>query len=423
MSKSIKLHWQSWLFLGVLCWLLVATAYHGAINPNSGITGIDYFLYHRAAAWLNAGEKLYSPGDPERMGYMYAPAVALALRPLARLPYESALKVWFLINAASVALAVVFYALAARLRWRHAAALGLLLLIAFRYWPTTCSFGLGQINGVLLAFVGAMLFADSRGKFWAVGVLIAAAALIKLWMIAALIHLGVRRAWGAIAVCFVTFAALLAGSFALVGWHEWPGFVQTITSPNASVQPGLVSQSILGFARLRFTALGLVEPFSTDPLVHHAFVAIGFLIVGSALAWLMWQGASRTPYETRLRFSFAIVSMLLLLPLCHMEYYVFALPLLWTLLIPGPGARIHPATIIAGIVVYGIFTRPVPVSGPGLATHHDGLQSLLVSQPFFAAVLLWCVAFAEICRVRAAQGVAVAATQPIAFTGRATVTA
>jgi hypothetical protein len=398
--QSLKTNWQTTLLLALLLWMVGTAAYRGALNPESGLTGIDYALYHRAAGWLNAGEPLYYPGDPSRMGYMYAPFVAWALRPLAALPMEKALQAWFLINAAALVLAVVFYAIATRLRWEHAAALGILLIVGFRFWPTTCSFGLGQINCVLLALVAGALLADSRDKMSLVAVLIAGAALIKLWMMAAVIHLAVRRAWGAIALCFTALAAMLAGSFALVGWQEWPGFVATITSESASVQSGLVSQSIPGFARLRFSDLGLVEPFSISPLAQYAFVAIGYLVVGFGLAWLWWSGGARTPYEARMRFSFAVLSMLLLLPLCHMEYFVFALPLLWTLFVPDPGSRVRLTTVLAAFLLYFALTRPVPVSGPGLAAHRSGLQSFLVSLPFFAGCGLWLVSLVEIYRAR-----------------------
>ncbi len=399
MTKFLKSHWQTGFFLLLLCWLLVASAYHGALNPNSGITGIDFAIYHRAAGWLNAGEPLYYPGVEGKSGYMYTPLVAWALRPLARLPMEQALKYWFLVNAVALIAAAALYAVAARLRWRNAAALGILLLVAFRFWPTTCNLGMGQVNCMLLTLVAGMMLADSRGRMGAVAVLIAVAAMIKLWMIGALLHLAVRRRWGAVAGCFAAFGGLLAGSFALVGWQEWAGFVGTVTSKAASVQPGLVSQSIPGFARIRFSESGLVEPLVDSPLAGYAFLGAGYLAVGLALAWLWWKAPARTPYETLLRFGFSILSLLLLLPICHMEYYILAVPLLWAFVAPGEVERPHLGAILGAALVYIAFTRPVPVSGPGLAAVREGTKSLIVSVPFFAGVALWIVTFLELKRV------------------------
>ncbi len=400
MLKTLKSNWQSLFFLLLLCWLLVAAAYHGALNPNSGITGIDFKIYATAAGWLNAGEPLYYPGVEGKQGYMYTPAVAWALRPLAAMPFEQALKIWFLFNAAALITAVALYAFAARLRWRHAAALGILLLVAFRFWPTTCNLGMGQVNCLLLTLVAGMMLADSRGKFGIVAVLIAAAAMVKLWMALAGIHLLVRRKWGAAIGCGFAFAAMLAGSFALVGWQEWPGFVGTVTSKHASVQPGLVSQSFLGFARIRFADSGLVTPLIDNGLVQHGFVALGFLAVLGALTSLSFASPARSAYETRLRFGFTILSVLLLLPICHMEYYILAVPLFWTLFAPGEKARPHALAILFAIAAYVAFTRPVPVSGPGLAGVRDGAKSLMASAPFFTAVVLWITALCEIKRVR-----------------------
>jgi hypothetical protein len=400
MLKTLKSNWQSLFFLFLLCWLLVASAYHGALNPNSGITGIDFKIYLTAAGWLNAGEPLYYPGVEGKQGYMYTPLVAWALRPLAAMPWEQALKIWFLLNAVALIAAAALYARAARLRWRHAAALGILLLVAFRFWPTTCNLGMGQVNCLLLTLVAGMMLADSRGKFVVVAVLIAAAAMVKLWMALAGIHLLVRRKWGAAIGCGVAFAAMLAGSFALVGWQEWPGFLGTVTSKHASVQPGLVSQSFLGFARIRFADSGLVTPLIDNGLVQNAFVALGFLAVIGALAWLSCASPARSTYETRLRFGFTILSVLLLLPICHMEYYILAIPLFWTLFAPGEKARPHALVILLAIAAYAAFTRPVPVSGPGLAQVREGAKSLIVSVPFFTGVVLWLTAFCEIRRVR-----------------------
>jgi hypothetical protein len=193
---------------------------------------------------------------------------------------------------------------------------------------------------------------------------------------------------------------MLAGSFALVGWQEWPGFIGTVTSQHASVQPGLVSQSILGFARIRFAESGLVTPLADNGLLQHGFVAVSFLAVIGALFWLGLTGPARTSYETRLRFAFTILSMLLLLPICHMEYYILAIPLFWTLFAPGEKARPHALVIVFALLAYIAFTRPVPVSGPGLAEYREGVKSLKVSMPFFTAVWLWGTVLWEIRRVR-----------------------
>jgi hypothetical protein len=400
MLHSLRAHWQTPLLLLLLCWLLVASAYHGALNPDSGITGIDFDIYATAAGWLNAGEPLYYPGVEGKQGYMYTPLVAWALRPLAAMPREMALKIWFLCNATALIAAAALYARAARLRWRHAAAVGILLLAVFRFWPTTCNLGMGQVNCLLLTLVAGMMLADSRGKFWLVAVLIAAAAMVKLWMAVAGIHLLVRRKWGAAIGCAAAFCVMLAGSFALVGWQEWPGFIGTVTSKHASVQPGLVSQSFPGFARIRFADSGLVTPLLDNGLVQHGFVALGFLAVLGALAWLFLAGPPRSTYETRLRFAFTILSVLLLLPICHMEYYILAIPLLWTFFAPGEKARPYAVTLLLAIGAYIAFTRPVPVSGPGLEQYRDGFKSLKVSMPFFTAVVLWLTALWEIRRVR-----------------------
>lgn len=396
MLKVLEKHWSEVLLLVLLFWMLVASAYHGATNPNSQITGIDFAVYYTAAERLEKGESLY----PESANYMYAPLVAWALQPIVHVPIGVALKWWSALNILAILAGIALYAMAAGISWRRVVPVGLLAIIAFRFWPTVCNLGLGQVNCLLLAFLSAILLADRHERLFTVGSLIAVAALIKLWMIGLLIHLLVRRAWSAAAWCLGVFSALLMGNFWMVGWSEWPAFCQKIVSPSSSVQDTLVSQSVLGFARLRFAPNPLLTPFSTNTALYTTFLILGLLIICFGLSRLFFAGPAHSPQEARLRATFAMLSLLLLLPLCHMEYFILALPLLWVLLVPSPDTRVGPGTVIAAIAIYVAFTRPVPVSGPSLSEHREGWKSLLVSAPFFVASALWVLSFLEIFRLR-----------------------
>ena len=48
------------LLLVLVSWLLVASAYSGAVSPASGITGLDFDVFYQAASRLNAGQLLYT---------------------------------------------------------------------------------------------------------------------------------------------------------------------------------------------------------------------------------------------------------------------------------------------------------------------------------------------------------------------------
>ena len=95
----------------------------------------------------------------------------------------------------------------------------------------------------------------------------------------------------------------------------------------------------------------------------------------------------------RLLFGLVIVSLLLALPYCRPAYFVFLLPVFWTLLtadgISGPVRA-------AGVAVYALFTQPFE-SPHTLVT---GWDTLAPSAFFFANVALWMVMLAAIRRRR-----------------------
>ena len=183
------------LLLFLVSWLLVASAYSGAVSPTSGIAGLDFAVFYHAAARLNAGQPLYQSHLPPGLQgglYVYCPLLAFLLRPLALLPFHKALQVWFFVNAACLILAVLLYGASARLTWKTASLMAVLLLVSFRYWDTTMNFGLGQSNAIMLALIGGMLWADSRKRWMLMGMLIALAALFKVWLIGLLLYLVLR---------------------------------------------------------------------------------------------------------------------------------------------------------------------------------------------------------------------------------------
>ena len=83
-ASSRSRSWAALLGVGIL-WL------HLTSDPL-----VDFHAYYEAAARLNAGEPLYQPdGDPNLPHfYFYPPLLAILLRPLALLPYDTAVLIW-----------------------------------------------------------------------------------------------------------------------------------------------------------------------------------------------------------------------------------------------------------------------------------------------------------------------------------------
>lgn len=401
---------RSGLLLLLLAWLLLAVTYSGAVSPESGIRGMDFSVFYQAAIRLNQGAPLYQPGVPHVLPYVYSPLPAELMRPLGRLSFEAALKAWFFVNAGCLILAVLLYGAAARLTRRDAPLLGVLLLVSFRFWDNTLNFGIGQSNDVLLALIGGMLWADSRGRWGLMGALIVLAALFKVWMIGLLLYLLLRRQWRPALWSAAGLACALGLLFWAVGWREMPAFVQVLRAARAIQERMEVQNSILGVANTHLRANPFVTPLADSQAVYLAFIALGVAAVFCGFAFLWRVLRAPSPVEARLAFGLTLASILLLLPTYENGYFVYCFPLLWTLLASPEADAEAPARLLSpsrlmlggGILVYLVFSRPWPFYTPFPLAYQHGLRSLLVSMKFFGTAALWLVGMAALHSLRRA---------------------
>lgn len=401
------------LFLLLLLWLLTTAAYKGAVSVGTGITGIDFTIFYHAAQRLASGQPLYQPHGEL---YAYSPLFAIALRPLAHLSLAGAVKVWFCFSALCLACSVFVYASAARMTLRDASLIGLMLLVGFRCWPTTMNFALGQANLLLLLLLCGMYWADSRARWTIFAVLVAVAALIKIWMLAFLIYLVARRQWRAVALSAVLFAVSMAALFALVGWQEFGPFVQAGLVTGRQVLRISVTHSLYGFALLHLRANSLMTPLVHGKWAFYVFLALGAAAVGYGLALLWNRLPAFGAREARLALGLVAVSVLLLLPPCQNEYLVLCLPALWTLLTLTETRGRHTALLWAcGVLVYVMLSRGWAPYAPLPPAYQHGLKSLLVSMNFYALCLLW---LATVAALRRTQFAALPASLPGARAGR-----
>ncbi len=405
------------VLLALLAWLLLSVTYSGATSSASGITGMDFRVFYPAAVRLNQGQELYQPNldiSLQHALYCYTPLPAELLRPLGHFSFEKALKLWFFINAFGLILAIAFYGAAARLGWRNAWLLGILLIVSFRFWDNTLNFGVGQSNDFLLGLIGGMIWADSRGRWGLMGALIVVAALFKLWLIGLLLYLLLRRQWKPFLLSAAGFGLVLIGSFTLVGWHELPAFVRVLEQSKAAQERQEVQSSIVGFANVHLRANYFVMPLVNSHPLYLAFIALGTAAVLAGFVFL-WRVLRRpSPLEARLAFGLTLASILLLLPTYENGYFVYCFPLLWTLLVSPemdwrPGSRGLATSRLmlgGGVLIYLIFSRSWPFFTPFAPSYQHGLKELLVSMKFFGTAAIWGVGFLALRGLKAAEGTA-----------------
>jgi hypothetical protein len=271
---------------------------------------MDFGAYYRAAVAVGSGESPYTldaddPGCPPRArrlegypplgAFPYAPAYAYLLGPLRWLDYLWACRVWMLFNWLAVALALTLslsLAVDGPLPSRQTWGILLLAAVPLGAYLWACV-RLGQI--ALWMIVGCLGWAccQRRGRPFTGGLLLAAAAALKLAPLALVPYLVLqrdRRGLAGVAVGMLTLFLLPA---AWVGWEgvlrlhqEWAHHTVTTDVPLQTYRPG--NQSLLGvLARLPPVSDGhrLLDPESLEALKRAYPVLLAALAV-ALYAWI-----------------------------------------------------------------------------------------------------------------------------------------
>ncbi len=202
---------------------------------------VDFHAYYEAAARLNAGQTLYLPErDPFFPDfYRYPPLLAILMRPLALLDYETAARVWFGILLGATILTAVVLGVRRRATWLAMGILGL---------PLAWSLGIGQAQVLVTLFLAI-------GSPWA----IALATQIKILpALVALYWIG-RRDWRSLGEFIGISAALLVFQLVLAP-------TETLDFPKVFGldQVGVVSNlSPYGVSRLLWVGLVVAGAIAT----------------------------------------------------------------------------------------------------------------------------------------------------------------
>ncbi len=231
-------------------------------------------------------------------GYSYPPPFALALVPLATLPYDAALLTFNMLSLAAFGLTV-----AAWIVWAHGRSADLgrrrlaLALAAGVYPPVYGTVVNGQANLVVLPLlaVGIILALDGSPATRRVGgVLIGLAAIVKLVPAVLIVPLALGRRVGAAAA---VVAGALASLLAAVAVAPWAAAGSSGLAALFDADSYYTNQSINGFVTR------LVQPTGrTTPLFEGAFdprpamIALTALFALATLA-LLWH--SRAALRTR----------------------------------------------------------------------------------------------------------------------------
>jgi alpha-1,2-mannosyltransferase len=227
---------NSWLIKAIapVCSLTMLGLMIGLVLGSAGNTlGYDYSCYAGAARHLLDGRPIYDNAFAISVGtcpgtYTYPPAFAVALVPWLALGGAAA-GLWCLAMAACFVTGVALLPVKRDIRW-------LVVIVAAFDWPLLYAIKLGQVEPLLfLGFAAAWRWMD---RPWAVGLVTALGALIKVqpgllgvWALA-------TRRYRAVAVAIGATVALAAAATVFTGPAVWGTYVDLLRGLGGTLSKG-----------------------------------------------------------------------------------------------------------------------------------------------------------------------------------------
>lgn len=267
--------------LGLAAYLLVDSL------VRNGVRGWDAITYLAAGERLNAGHRLYalSPGDrwiwidPPywTVPLLSPPAIAVLWRPLAALPHEWGIPLWWIASEGALIITVL-----ALFRARpELVGPPVLLLSPAIAWEL----GVGNVNGFVVAgTVGVWLMAR-RDHDAAAGCVIAVMAALKVWPVVLLVWFITQARWRAVTAFLACGTACLIVGVLGAGLEDNLDYVAVArdVTPSATSLAGMISA--LGFhfpwAGYAVLAFGCLEVAALRARPGVSFsVTVGTMVLG-----------------------------------------------------------------------------------------------------------------------------------------------
>ncbi len=295
---------------------------------------LDFSHYYTAAMALRAGQNPYTSDltpyaeksglDIAHINHAdYPPTFLLCSELLTFFPAPIAYWIWIGANVA--ALAAVLLLLLSRLARRDGVMAWMLAALAMMYPPVLQHFDYAQCQILMLLMIVLAARWMDEGHERAAGMMLAFAALLRVFPGLLAGYLVVQRRWRTLGYMALGLAIGMGMTIALVGFHTSMGFIGRfgyLTGDNWIYRPANVA---LGSFVSRLFAYSCGFPFSarTD-LVRRSLVLMLRLAVLALTAWATKsEEADRDPDHRAL--SLWIVTMILLMPTAWFHYLVLLL--------------------------------------------------------------------------------------------------
>jgi hypothetical protein len=282
--------------------------------------------------WLQSARDVAAHRSPWRSNpfgmFLYPPTIPLLLAPFVHTTTPVHLwHVWTAIEIAAFVAGITAFVsdLAPRLRaWQVPVVFGFCSVTVLHFWPVTVALFYGQSDAFVFAVLLWAGFATSRGRATARGILIGVAGLLKGWPILLGVALWPRSLEGRGRSVRAFIVTALAAPILIVAVGGVSGVTDFVKNNADARNQHLVSASVWGAPKLLFSRSGFARPLFVSSGVRFAVTAL-------LLAWVvgLLVTALRTPGDPSMCMWNVMLCVVLLLPISHLWYTLYALPLLW----------------------------------------------------------------------------------------------
>ncbi len=329
----MRQHRLSWPWIAAAVLLLPVLLFYAqlaVIEPIQNWQADDLAINYSAATVLRSGGFVYDAAalraaHEARIGpagnlfsvlfltYNNPPVTALLFEPLSLLSFRTAQTVFVLVNNALYLLGIglTLYALRAG---PIEVLLGVLLSTTVFFYAARQTFGLGQMNGVLVCLIAAALLLAVQGHDGWSGAMIAGAAALKISPILLLGFFIARRRWHAIWGALITGMVLMALMVLLAGGNTLAHFVTQVLPAVGRGSAAFPNQSMLG-ALYRWVVPAADMLSAEGPGDYPLIRAVWLLLsigVGVITLWLVARARLNGRAQNAVGFSIFIVAGLLI---------------------------------------------------------------------------------------------------------------
>jgi Glycosyltransferase family 87 len=354
------------LIAGAVAWARLGREYAGRLRPAPTESPDFYQEWASARNYLN-GLPVYSPhaatmplylgrpqADWERdIAYnAHPPASVLLAMPLTGLNLPDAVLAWNLITM--VALLASLAIVAANMPELKSLFLPVAVLLPFCL-PIYGNFQQGQLTFLLVLLVTSAWALDRSDRPGIAGLLIGAAAAIKLFPAYLVVYFAARGRWRGLFAAAASFAALNLATAAVLGWSAYDDYLRVVVPSLEKFRSYGFNLSFCGFWHKLFdpaSERGWVRPIWPSPAAARCGIVLSDLLVTAMVAWAGRRASTREQRD--LAFGMAATAMLLVSPIT----WDYTLPLL---LVPlavltraAQSSRWLPALLVPVLTIFGL---------------------------------------------------------------------